>query len=169
MIRALNKKHGKGNWVAVFGGDDYDPKNPDVAHVRHYLRTRHKVPIFAVQSDIVDKKWGGVDSGFDYAMYVPTDMKPASDPSGKPQILWGGVAKGGKPVGATKGYLGSTFLNEGKMKGVIAVGGGPIALAEAQYARKQGLPVTYLRAEARNAEANGRWGSLDSWARGLAR
>ncbi len=115
------------------------------------------------QSDIVDKEWGGVPAHVDYVRYVKTDYTATADPA-KPAIVWGGF-KDGQPQGRTKAYLSKAFMKK-TLTGVIAVGGGPIALEEAHFARSNGVPVEYVPAETRFPEANGPFGSLhESFAR----
>ena len=109
---------------------------------------------------------GGCWNSLNYVRYVGTDY---SKPSGadKPSILWGGFNKAGKPVGASKGYLNPRFVSKA-LTGMIAVGGGPIALEEARHAAKRGVPVKYIAAETRFHKVNGRYGSLHGWSRGLS-
>ena len=106
---------------------------------------------------------GGVDKHLNNVHYVPTSYGP-KDAQGKRDILWGGV-KDGKPVGATAGYLGPRYSKQ--IKGVIAIGGGPIAVKEAQYAKSLGIPINYIKAEAKNPKANGKYGSMHAYAKNM--
>jgi hypothetical protein len=176
VVERENELYGKGKWLAVFGGDGYNPDSPDIAHVLKYLKERHDIPVLAIQSDVVIG-WGGVDKYIDYVRYIPTTSVSVVDEGGKPVLengkmkmrtVWGGFLDG-KPAGPTGTYLGPEFL-AGKrpfLREVVAFGGGPIALQEAQYAYKNGVPVRYIRTEVRFPEVNGPYGSLENWVNDL--
>lgn len=161
VARRLDTKYGRGNWLVTFGGDPYSAKTRDIAHVVKYLKDAYGAPIMAFQSDIVAKKWGGVDRHIDFVRYLRTDYSEARAGSER-QVLWGGFHRG-KPVGATKGYLGGSFRKQ--LTGVVAVGGGPIALAEARHAHKQGVPITYVATRSRHPDSHGQYGPLHAWAK----
>ncbi|MBS2035220.1 hypothetical protein JST97_09535 [bacterium] len=152
----FDAQYGKGRWLAVFGGDAYKQDAPDVAHLVRHLQEQRAVPALAIQSDKV-KEWGGVDKQIDLVHYVPTTLGA----DGK--IVWGGFVEG-KPVGPTAAYLGEDFIGgqSPRLKAVVAVGGGEIAGQEAVYARQHGIPVHYVRAEARYEVPGGRFGAIDS-------
>lgn len=151
----LDAEYGKGRWLAVFGGDPYKADAPDVASLVRYLQEQRSVPVLALQSDEV-KEWGGVDQHLDYVHYVPTTTDASS------QIVWGGFLDG-KPAGPTAAYLGDDFIGgkNPRLKGVVAVGGGEIAGQEAIYAKQHGIPLHYVRAEARFEVAGGKFGAID--------
>lgn len=152
----FDAEYGKGRWLAVFGGDPYKADAPDVAHLVRHLQETRAVTVMALQSDKV-KEWGGVDKEIDLVHYVPT----TTGADGK--IVWGGFVDG-KPAGPTAAYLGEDFIGgqNPRLKGVVAVGGGEIAGQEAQYARQHGIPVHYIRAEARFDVPGGKYGAIDS-------
>lgn len=152
----FDAEYGKGRWLAVFGGDPYKPEAPDVAHLVRHLQEQRAVPALAIQSDKV-KEWGGVDARIDLVHYVPTTLGA----DGK--IVWGGFLDG-KPVGPTSAYLGEDFIGgkSRRLKAVVAVGGGEIAGQEAVYARQHGVPVHYVRAEARFEVPGGQFGAIDA-------
>lgn len=126
LVETFNSRHGKGRWLAIFGGDNVNPQKPDIAHVMQYLREHHEVPLLAIQSDVVIKKWGSaVDPHVDYAYYVETDY--FRDAGGEEKIQWGGT-KNGRLLGPTRVYLGDDFTQgpRPRLQGLIAIGGGPI-------------------------------------------
>ena len=172
VTQELNSIYGKGRWVAVFGGDSYNPEKPDIGAVMKHLKESSKAPILAIQSDVVIQ-WGGVDKHIDYVHYVPTTQIPElglddkqiiSEGKPKMKIVWGGFVNG-KPAGPTAVYLGAKLVSgaDPLIKGVISIGGGPIALEEVKYASKKGIPVKYIKAEARFPEVNGKYGPIDEW------
>ena len=65
-------------------------------------------------------------------------------------------------MGATKYYLGVKVLPY--LAGVIALGGGPVSLSEAQYACRLGLPLRYVRCPALKTSRGGPCGAIDEWA-----
>jgi len=172
-VTELDKQYGKGQWFAVFGGDGFNADKPDIAHVMKHLKDAHQIPIMAIQSDVV-AGWGGVDKYIDYVHYVPTHQIPQIDASGAPimedgkqktKIHWGGLVDG-VPKGPTATYLGSEFLSGTNpiVNGIVVAGGGPITLDEVRYGHELGVPIHYVRAEAKFPEVNGRYGSVDEWA-----
>ena len=155
LVEGLDAEYGKSRWLVVFGGDPYKPEAPDVAAMVKYLQDQHGVPVMAIQSDKV-KEWGGVDSHIDHVHYVPTTYRDS-------QIVWGGFVDG-QPAGPTAAYLGDDMVGgkNRRLKGVIALGGGEIAGQEALFAREKGVPVHYIRAEARLEGPGGNYGAIDS-------
>lgn len=155
----LDTKYGEGKWLIMFGGDSYKPDTPDVAVITHYLKSKG-VPLLAIQSDIV-KGWGGVDQHIDYVYWVPTTQVDS-------KTVWGGFLNG-KAVGPTAVYLGPDLIADINplLKGVIAFGGGPIALEELKLAKTKNVPIVYIKTAARFPELNGPFGSVDSWAQEL--
>ena len=152
--------YGKGQWVAVFGGDGFKEERKDIAHILKHLKVNRGVPILAIQSDKVEKEWGGVDKYIDFVRYVTTDYEL----DGK-TVIWGGV-RDGVPLGPTATYLGNRFISI--LKRVVAIGSGPIGLTEVQYAYNQGVPITYIQAITKYPEVNGMFGSLDDWAHSIS-
>ncbi|MBT9588332.1 hypothetical protein IV102_33650 [bacterium] len=159
----LDAEYGKGKWLAVFGGDSYKADAPDVASMVKHLQEQRSVPVLALQSDKV-KEWGGVDKHLDYVHYVPTTIIDSTGPDGTvtSKVAWGGFIDG-KPVGPTAAYLGDDFVGgkNPRLKGVVAVGGGEIAGQEAVYAKQHGVPVHYIRAEAKFDVPGGKFGAID--------
>lgn len=155
VVSENNAKYGVGRWVAVFGGDSYNADKPDIAHIIKYLKSKHGVPILAVQSDVVQINYGGVDKYIDYVQYVPTQK----DINGK--TVWGGFVDG-RPAGPTAVYL-KQFIDKGILKAVVTMGGGQISLQETNYAYENGIPITYVWAQAKDAAPNGEYGSLKDW------
>ena len=173
VVSQLNARYGRGNWLATFGGDSYNAEKPDIGVVMKHLKDSG-VPVMAIQSDVVIG-WGGVDKYIDFVHWVPTTKIPEVGADGKPvivdgqvkmKVVWGGFVDG-KPAGPTATYLGANFISGPNpvLKGVIAVGGGPLALEEVRYANQRGVPVKYVRAEACYPEVNGQYGSVDEWAK----
>ncbi len=172
LVTDYDKVYGKGKWLAVFGGDKFDPKKPNISHVLKHLHDRHGVPVLAVHSDIVIQM-GGVDAYIDYVYYIPTVTKPVRDNSGaqvteqgapKTKTHWAGLING-FPKGATEFYLGDELLlgENPWLKGIVAAGGGPIGLEEARYGYSNGVPLYYIRSKAKYTKVNGPYGSIDSW------
>jgi hypothetical protein len=158
----MNGKYGRGKWLAMFGGDSFNPEKPDIAFAMKYLEDRHGVPLLAVQSDVV-KGWGGIDRHVRYVFWVPTAYVPLRDSAGQPVIengkpkmviVWGGF-KDGVAVGPT-----SVLLDKGVATEMVALGGGPIARDEYNYAQSIGLPVSQHRLLTRYPEINGPYGSI---------
>ncbi len=164
IVADMNQRYGRGNWVALDGGDPDNPPKPDMGHVMKYIYERHGVPVVSAQSDVV-KSWGGVDKYKRAVLYVPTTYKEQRDSSGnlvlengspKRQIVWGGFI-GNKPVGPTAVFLGPGHVTTE----MVVIGGGPIASEEYQYALSIGMKTTYVKTEARFPEANGKYGTVD--------
>jgi len=164
LADGFDAEFGKGRWLAVFGGDPYKAEAPDVAHMLRHLQETRAVTVLALQSDKV-KEWGGVDKELDLVHYVPTTTVPSTGPDGSvtQKICWGGFLDG-KPVGPTAAYLGEDFIGgkNPRLKGVVAIGGGEIAGQEALYARQNGVPLHYIKAEARFEVPGGKYGAIDS-------
>lgn len=49
LVNDLNKMHGAGKWLAVYGGDPYNPEKPDIGFIMEHLFRKHKIKILAVQ------------------------------------------------------------------------------------------------------------------------
>ena len=92
-----------------------------------------------------------VDKYIDFVHWVPTTKIPEVGADGKPEIVdgqvkmkvvWGGICRW--KTRWPNGYLsGDNFISGPNpvLKGVIAVGGGPIALEEVKYANEHGVPL----------------------------
>ena len=156
----LNIKHGKGNWLVVFGGDPANEQKPDIGYAMKYLREMHGARLLAIQADEY-KKWG-VGDHVDYVFYYPTQK----DADGK--ILYGGTDAQNHLLGSSRFYLGKDFVSHG-MKGIFTLGGGNIAKQEVIYALQHGMEVKHTSLEAKNPVENAasdheaRLGQLDAW------
>lgn len=163
LAKDYDQQYGKGNWIAIFGGDPYTQDKPDVAHMTRFLQQNHGTPVMAIQSDVV-KGWGGVDKELDYVHYVPTAYEKKTQPDGstKDAVIWGGF-RDGKPQGPTAGYLGSDLVSgeNPRLKAMMVIGGGDISAQEASYAKQQGVKVHYIKAEAKFPEPGKPFGSVD--------
>ncbi|MGZ3722086.1 MAG: hypothetical protein ACXVA9_04090 [Bdellovibrionales bacterium] len=167
IVGQMNRAFGVGKWIADFGGDSFNPEKPDIGYVMRHLSDLH-IPVLAIQSDVI-VGWGGVDKYIDFVQYVPTTYAPELDAARKKKVVWGGFVDG-KPAGPTAVYLGPDFISGEKprLKSVVLLGGGPIALEEAQYAHAHNVPVIYVRSEAKFPEINGKYGTVDEWAQTCA-
>eukprot|EP00232_Nephroselmis_pyriformis_P004455 CAMPEP_0182910384 /NCGR_PEP_ID=MMETSP0034_2-20130328/36288_1 /TAXON_ID=156128 /ORGANISM="Nephroselmis pyriformis, Strain CCMP717" /LENGTH=107 /DNA_ID=CAMNT_0025046729 /DNA_START=74 /DNA_END=394 /DNA_ORIENTATION=- len=57
--KALDTRWGSGQWLAVYGGDPYDPSGmPDISHAMKVL-VDEGVPVLAIQCTMVRDEWGG--------------------------------------------------------------------------------------------------------------
>lgn len=150
IVTRLNGKHGKGKWLASYGGDPFYAEKPDVAYIMNKING-HGVPIIAICCDkyapyMVGEN-GELATGPSYKMLgngaaVVYKTEVSSDGS----ILFGGIDKEGKPVGATRYVL--KLFGE-RLREHFAFGGGKIALQEYQLAKTIGLKVSYVRVKAR--------------------
>ncbi|EFJ40241.1 hypothetical protein VOLCADRAFT_100028 [Volvox carteri f. nagariensis] len=88
--------------------------------------------------------------------------------SGRGPQLWGGIING-RPVGPSQFYLNDemlgTSLRPRLLTSVLAVGGGPIAVQELDYAAKRNVPWTYIRCRGRNVTPGNEYGPVDDWVR----
>lgn len=98
LVIQMNAKYRIGKWLAMYGGDSYNPEKPDIAHALMCLKERHRITVFAAQSAIV-KQWGGVEKHVDFVYYVRTGCEPKANEAGQPviengsvkqQVIWGG-------------------------------------------------------------------------------
>eukprot|EP00039_Didymoeca_costata_P001574 m.53384 g.53384 ORF g.53384 m.53384 type:complete len:314 (+) comp10865_c0_seq2:213-1154(+) len=161
VVEDLDKKHtnnnGQRTWLACYGGDPYDKHKQDIAAVMHYLAHRHKVHVLAVQCEEYGfGKYGIIlDDG-------KLNIKPfghlratviyETDYDGNKKILFGGHKRKCRAipkhsdlqlVGASRYILGNLF--DGKLKGQISCGGGPIAVRETELALLHfGLNILYI-------------------------
>src|SRR5690606_28428199 len=135
-----------GSWIIAYGGDPANTEKPDVGLLVKHIRDAYGIPVLAIQSDIVKKEWGGVESWIDFVHYVPTDK--AKGPDGKDVVLWGGV-KDGQTVGASKVMFDrESPLYKGELSsgitGVGVFGGGPIGKSELELAERLELRIDYF-------------------------
>jgi hypothetical protein len=143
VVFLLDETFGKGNWLAMFGGDQLNKIKPDIAFVMEYLQTQHYVKICAIQANIVRDKWGGVDKHLDYVYYYPTHYN--KEMNGKEIILWGGWDKSEGLRGASRTYFSDAMIDCSLLKGVVAIGGGLISRQEIRYSLHVGVPVAWIK------------------------
>ena len=140
----------EGPVLVMFGGDPARDARPDLGVlVRDVKLALHPhVRVLAVQY------WPEVDDHVDYLLQfqqAERDFKPDRRP------FYGGTADDGRPVAASRFYLGDDVLP--LLDRVVCVGGGPISLAEFRYAVSKGVPHTYIRARS----VHRGWGPVDEW------
>lgn len=142
VISALKKIPNVG---VIYGGDPYDSEKKNIATLAVECH-RAKIPVVAVQCDeyasyMVDDE-GNIknDYGFlsGYVIY-PTEKKNG-------EILFSGTDEKGNPVGALK-HMMDIFGNH--IKGIYAVGGGPIAVQEYEYFKKGDYTTVIFNAKCR--------------------
>jgi CMP/dCMP kinase len=155
IVKEMDRRWGKGNWLAIYGGDPADVNNPDLGYAMQMMKRNHGVPLLAVKSES-DRKAPGAEVA-DFVYYYPTELSPNKKP------IRGGIWFG-KPKGGTQVYLSDFFLKNG-LRGVYAMGGGQTALEEFQYAqvlaRDNDLETHYEPFETRNRP--GEFGALHQW------
>jgi hypothetical protein len=129
-----------GRWLAVWGGDQPDPSNPDLGTLMQLIRQRYNsVDLVAVISD------GRPNPICDWCFVDPSPQRAADG-----SVIYGGVSEEtGELLGGSRFYLGPDIVASGFLKTVIAAGGGGIAAQELQVANKLNLPWAYVPAEAR--------------------
>merc|ERR1739844_815097 len=129
-------------WAACFGGDPVKEDKPDVGVVVRKLQQKYRLHIIAVQCDIVEKEWGGVDRHVDAVYYYPTEYQK----DGK-TVAWGGESMG-RLIGTTR-----ILLEVNPLSGLpmywIACGGGDITAGELRAAYEYGLAVLSIPQNAR--------------------
>lgn len=140
----------EGPVLVMFGGDPARDERPDLGVlVRDVKLALHPhVRVLAVQY------WPEVDDHVDYLLQfqqAERDFKP----DGRP--FYGGTGDDGRPVAASRFYIGDAMLP--LLDRVVCVGGGPISLAEFRYAVSKGVPHTYIRARS----VHRGWGPVDEW------
>lgn len=69
------------NWIAIYGGDNYNEDKPDISYVINILN-RENVKIAAVQSKYCEKNKLYVDKYIDFVYYVETDYDNNND------VIW---------------------------------------------------------------------------------
>lgn len=169
VVESIDRRYGTGNWTAIFGGDNYSQDTPDIGYIVHRLKKNHRILTIAIQASKVRDSYGGVDDHLDYVYYYPTQTKVViADNVVKEKTLWGGVDEG-DPVGATKFYLGPQIRSGKALKGVVAFGGGPIAMQELTYALRESVPITYIQTKAKHYDQGAPFGVLDEWMMSLCK
>ena len=131
VMTKLDNVHGSMKWMAVYGGDDYDPKNPDLGACMQFIKKEFKPTIMSVQS------WESVDDFVDYVYFYEEQL----DETGKD--VYGGVTSSDnqvKLIGGSEVYLGQDFLSV--LSGVVNISAmGRIGTQEIEYAKSVGLNV----------------------------
>ena len=92
----LDRKHGAGRWLAVYGGDTWVEDKPDLGACMHWVKQVYKPYMMAVQG------WEEFDKFVDFV------YKYEEDKDGQGRTLYGGL-KEGELVGGSKVYLGEEF------------------------------------------------------------
>ena len=128
VIEDLDRIHGAGQWLAVYGGDTWVEDSPDLGACMHWVKQVYKPYIMAVQG------WKEHDEFVDY-VFIYEEEK---DDEGK--TLYGGV-QDGKLLGGSKVYLGAEFRNY--LTGIVSIDArGRVGTQELDYARKVGVQIT---------------------------
>jgi hypothetical protein len=139
-IKYLNGEYSN-NWIAIYGGDNYNKDKPDIGYVINILN-KENVKIAAVQSKYCEENKLYVDKYIDFVYYVETDY------DNNKKVIWGGFYNG-NAAGPTKIYL-KEFIELGILKKVYVIGGGKISKDEVQYALNNNIDIIYRRFEVEN-------------------
>ena len=128
VIEDLDRNHGAGQWLAVYGGDIWVEDSPDLGACMYWIKKVYKPYTMAVQG------WMEHDEFVDY-VYIYEEEK---DDEGR--TLYGGV-RDGKLLGGSKVYLGAEFRKY--LTGIISIDAkGRVGTQELDYARKVGVQIT---------------------------
>ena len=126
-MESLDKKHGAGGWLAVYGGDTWVEDKPDLGACMHWVKQVYKPYMMAVQA------WEECDEFVDF-VYKYEEEK---DEQGR--TLYGGV-KDGKLVGGSKVYLGEEFRRV--LTGIVNIDArGRIGTQELAFAWQVGVDM----------------------------
>lgn len=148
----LNSRYGRGRWIAIYGGDQFDLERPDIAHAMMYLHQAHHVKILSISNDIIaDKPIPEFVTAYHFTPTVKSDDK----------IIWGGLLNG-ELVGPSRIYLG-THSNTPVINSVVSIGGGQTALQELKHAQLLKIPITYIKATPRFGSESDPFGPVDTW------
>jgi len=132
VLTNLDNLHGPQKWMAVYGGDDYDPQNPDLGACMQFIKKEFKPTVISVQS------WDSVDDFVDYVYFYEEQF----DETGR--HVYGGASTSCdnqvKLVGGSSIYLSQDFLSV--LSGVVNISAkGRIGTQEIEYAKSVGLNV----------------------------
>ena len=128
LTNISNLHGGSKGWMAVYGGDTYDPANPCLGSCMHYVKSQFSPYLLSVQG------WPQVDSFVDFVF----QYEEKRDQKG--EILYGGVLADNTLLGGTSVYLGEDFRSI--LSGVVNISArGRIGTVELDYARQVGLNV----------------------------
>ena len=126
-LEHLDRKHGAGGWLAVYGGDIWVADNPDLGACMQWVKQEYKPYIMAVQG------WEKCDNFVDYV------YKYEEDKDGQGRTLYGGL-KEGQLVGGSKVYLGEEF--RALLTGIVNIDArGRVGTQELEFASKVGLKI----------------------------
>jgi len=180
VIMYLDGRHGKGKWMALYGGDAPGSRagRETVGNVMQCVKSAEPAAVVAIQSSHMQSKGRGVAaSTATHVHYYPTVRGVGG------AAVFGGVqelcellprSNDGRPppssahrschaVAATAVYLGSGVRCH--LAGVIAFGGGLLALQEAQFALSHCVPFKYIPCRARKCLAeHAPFGAIHVWA-----
>jgi hypothetical protein len=124
-IEDLDRKHGAGGWLAVYGGDTWVEDKPDLGACMHLVKQVYRPYMMAVQG------WEECDEFVDFVFKYEEEK----DEQGR--TLYGGV-KDGKLVGGSKVYLGEEFRRV--LTGIVNIDArGRIGTQELAFARQVGV------------------------------
>merc|ERR1711902_102716 len=129
VLNSISNQHGGSRgWMAVYGGDTYDPANPCLGSCMHYVKTQFSPYILSVQG------WPEVDNFVDFV------LKYEEQRDQKGNIVYGGVLDNKTLLGGTSIYLGEDFRSI--LSGVVNISArGRIGTVELDFARHVGLNV----------------------------
>ena len=153
-IASLNEKFGRWKWLAVYGGDPYNAKKPDVALVLRIMHQRG-LPVLAVQCEEYASYMIGPDGGVaDVEAYGhlcgggALIYQTARDRAGK--ILFGGYdpQDGVSLVGTTR-IVFDLIADGAKNVAHMCFGGGKISIDEFDGALNRGFPCIYIPVKAK--------------------
>lgn len=123
-----NQHGGSRGWMAVYGGDTYDPANPCLGSCMHYVKSQFSPYLLSVQG------WPEVDSFVDFVFKYEEQLDQ------KGRIVYGGVSEDKTLLGGTSIYLSEDFRSI--LSGVVNISArGRIGTVELDYARHVGLNV----------------------------
>ena len=129
VLTNISQLHGGSRgWMAVYGGDTYDPSKPCLGSCMHYVKSQFSPYILSVQG------WPEVDNFVDFV------LKYEEQRDQKGEIVYGGVREDKTLMGGTSVYLGDDFRSI--LSGVVNISArGRIGTVELDYARHVGLNV----------------------------
>ena len=129
VLSSISAQHGGSRgWMAVYGGDTYDPANPCLGSCMHHVKTKFSPYLLSVQG------WPEVDQFVDFVLRYEQRLDE------KGQIVYGGVKDDATLLGGTSVYLGAEFRSV--LSGVVNISArGRIGSQELEFARKMGIKV----------------------------
>ncbi|GIL83789.1 hypothetical protein Vretimale_10465 [Volvox reticuliferus] len=161
MIQDIRCRCGEKRWLGIYGGDKADGSAPDLGWLMKRLQDEHGCDLLAVQA-------GGKPDAHTTFHFIPERQTKYDEGSGQTRTLYGGVYDG-KLVGGSRIYLAEELVKPDSrgqrlLTGLIAAGGGRIAMQELLHADDVGLPWTYVPSRARHVHAYGSvYGPVHDW------